>query len=87
MDPSDLSRVERVILDRFWEKCRIAGGVRAGYVLRRDAIHYIADDHPGLDFDEGLDSLEKRGLLKPNEERNFWFLAEPGAEVLTALHG
>lgn len=81
----DLSEVERVILDRFREKCRIAGGARAGYVLRRDAIRFVADEHPGLDFDQGLESLEERGLLKANEEKSLYFLAEPGVEALAGL--
>lgn len=82
----ELTTAERAILDRFYEKCRMAGGVRTGYMLRKQAICYIQDDHPDLDLEEGLATLTEKGLLLSSESGDLYYLAEPGAEALTALN-
>lgn len=58
----------RIILDRFQEKCRAAGGPRPGYVLRRRALLYHADEYPGVDLEQGLESLVEQALLKKSED-------------------
>ena len=80
----ELTPIENVILERFYEKCRLAGGVRPGYMLRRDAIAYYGHEHPELDYDEGLSSLVERNLLKVNEGGNLFYLSGTGAVHLGA---
>ena len=80
----ELSPIEKVILERFYDKCRLAGGVRVGYMLRREAISYYHHEHPELDYDEGLSSLVERDLLKVNEGGNLFYLSAGGAEYLGA---
>lgn len=81
----NLSASEKVIMDRFLEKSRIAGGARPGYMLRKASILYIQEEHPGVDFEDGLSSLLARDLLKANEGGNLYYLTASGAEVLTEL--
>lgn len=76
----ELSQAERIILDRFEEKCRMAGGPRVGFVLRKEAIRAVA----GNDVDAGLSGLVEKGLLLPNEEGSFYFLSQQGVEALQA---
>ena len=71
-----------IILDRYAEKCRLAGGPRVGYVLRKQAILYVADDHPGVDLEAGLQSLVEAGLVKANESGEFYFLTAAGVEKM-----
>ena len=82
-----MTTADRVILERYREKSLAAGGVRPGYVLRRDAILYIADRHPDLDLESGLESLVDQDLLKANEEASFFFLTSSGAEKIAELFG
>lgn len=78
-----MSRTARdIILDRYAEKCRLAGGPRVGYVLRKQAILYIADDHPDADLETGLEALVEVGLVKPNESGDFYFLTAAGVEKI-----
>ena len=83
----DLTPIEKLIMERFEEKCRVVGGVRAGYMLRRESISYFQDQHPELDYGEGLESLVERQLLKVNEGGNLFYLSEIGAELLGAEAG
>lgn len=71
-----------IILDRYREKCRMAGGPRAGFVLRRRALLYIQPEHSGLDLEAGIAALEDQGLLKANESGSFLFLTQAGVDVL-----
>ena len=82
-----MTDADRVILERYHDKCRAAGGPRAGYVLRRDAILYVADRYPDLDLEGGLASLVDLELIKANEEASFYFLTAAGVEKLTELFG
>lgn len=82
-----MNTADRVILDRYREKGRIAGGIRPGYVLRRDAILYMADRHPEVDLESGLDSLVEQGLLKANEAGSFFFITAAGVEKIAELFG
>ncbi len=75
---------EDIILDRYYEKCRMAGGPRKGYVLRKEAILYDAGDS---DLEPGLDALVEAGLLKASESGNFYFLTEAGVERLAERAG
>jgi hypothetical protein len=78
----DLTAAERAVLERFREKCTIAGGPRAGYTLRLAAIRQVAAQHPGVDLDAGLAGLVEKGLLKRNEKGDFYYLAAAGAALL-----
>ncbi len=79
----DLTTVEQVILDRFYEKSRMAGGPRTGYMLRKQAVVCLADEHPDLDFEAGLASLVDKGLLLASESGILYYLSEAGAEALS----
>lgn len=72
-------RAADIILDRYAEKCRLAGGPRVGYVLRKQAILYVAEDHPDVDLEGGLAGLVEDGILKPSESGVFFFLTAAGA--------
>lgn len=78
----ELTKVEQVILDRFAEKCRIAGGLRAGYMLREEAICYYKDESPELDFEQGLEQLVAKDLLKVNEGGGLYYLTAAGVAHL-----
>ena len=78
----DYSPVERLVLERFREKTAVAGGPRAGYVLRRQAIRYPHPDLGDAELDAALAGLVERGLLAPNEARDFFFLTEAGVAAL-----
>lgn len=80
----DLTTVEQVILDRFWEKSRMAGGPRTGYMLRKQAVLRLESDHPDLDFEVGLEALTDKGLLMRTEGGALYYLSEAGAERLNA---
>ncbi len=77
--------VERAILERYRDKCAIAGGPREGYVLRRRAIGLGA---PGADpqaVDGALAGLVERGLLAASEKRDFYFLTAAGVREVETL--
>lgn len=80
----DLSKVEKIILGRFDERCYRAGGIKPGYGMRVRAIRFAEATHPELDFDSGLESLKEKGVLQANEEGTWMYLTEKGAEVLEA---
>jgi hypothetical protein len=82
----ELSSVEKVILNRFHEKTRIAGGARTGYMLRKQAVCVLAGDYPDLDFEAGLGTLAEKGLLIASESGELYYLSEEGAEAVSA-HG
>ncbi|MFQ5527587.1 MAG: hypothetical protein ACE5GX_15165 [Thermoanaerobaculia bacterium] len=73
-DPS----ATQIILDRYAEKCRLAGGPRVGYVLRKQAILHVAEDFPGVNLEAGLDTLVEDGLVKASESGDFYFLTAAG---------
>jgi len=77
------SAEEQRVLDRFIEKTRIAGGPKAGYMMRRDSIAYGLDDPDRLRG--ALDSLVEKGLLKLNEGGDRFYLTADGAEQLAEL--
>ena len=76
--------VEELIMDRFYEKSRMAGGPRPGYMLRKQAVLCLQDDHPELDLDAGVAALVDQGLLLPNEGGDLLYLSEAGSEALAA---
>ncbi len=76
---------ESWILNRFFEKCRIAGGPKAGYVLRKAAINYGIDQSRESEFDECLTGLVDQGVLMSNETSTLFFLTSKGVEVLSAM--
>ncbi len=76
----ELTGAEKAIIDRYHEKTRIAGGPRKGYVLRQRAICYEAEDEDRCAA--GLEGLVGKGLLRPSEDRRFYFLTEAGVELL-----
>jgi hypothetical protein len=72
-----------ILLERYREKCHMAGGPRAGFVLRRRALLYVQSEHPDLDLEAGISTLEDQGLLKSSESGSFLFLTQAGVEALT----
>ena len=80
----DFSDGESRVLERFAEKCRIAGGPKAGYNLRRDSIIYGWDAGRVEAADAGLASLVDRGLLAANEAGDRFSLTEEGVVAVTA---
>jgi len=77
----DLSAAEQIVMDRFREKTHIAGGPRAGYVLRREAVAYAQE--PGFDLDAALATLVEQGLLASSEGGEWIYLTESGTEALS----
>ncbi len=75
---------ENVVLDRFRQRCRVAGGPRAGYVLRRASILYVQKDHPELDLESGISELVSQQILKANETGSFLFLTAEGIDRLSS---
>jgi len=73
---------QKIILARYAEKCRLAGGPRVGYVLRKQAILYDADDYPGVDLEAGLAALIEDGMIRPSESGDFCFLTAAGVEKI-----
>jgi len=69
-------------MSRFHQKCRIAGGAKPGYNLRRQAIEAGLADSPGSVVDEGLTSLMEKGLLVSNEAGDRFSLTATGVEAI-----
>lgn len=76
-----------IILERFKSKGQIAGGARAGFVLRRDSILYVQDQHPSLDLAAGLDQMVAEDLLKANETKSHYFLTAEGLAKIELPNG
>ena len=76
------SETESEILDRFREKCRIAGGAKPGYNLRRQAIEAGVAEPGAEAMSQGLASLVEQGLLASNEAGDRFILTETGAEAI-----
>lgn len=74
---------EALVLSVFKEKCRRAGGLKAGYNLRREAIQYGGTDDEKTASDEALGSLVERGLLAGNEGGDRFILTEEGVAALS----
>lgn len=83
----ELSPSERAVWGRFYEKCRIAGGAAAGYVLRRGALRALEDGERAADVDGALAALVDKGLLLKAEDGVRYLLTEAGAEQLQAPPG
>jgi hypothetical protein len=77
------SEAETSVLNRFQEKCRIAGGAKPGYNLRRQAIEAGAVAG-GEAVAGGLASLVEKGLLASNEAGDRFILTETGVEAINA---
>lgn len=71
-----------IVLKRFADKCRIAGGPKPGYMLRKESIQYGLDDPLVEATEKALEELVERGLLAPNESGERYFLTESGVEAL-----
>jgi hypothetical protein len=84
-ESSARSPVERLILERFREKTHLAGGAKAGYVLRRHAIRAPHPEIPDAEFDAAFSSLLAGGLLAANEASPVVFLTEAGVEAVREL--
>jgi hypothetical protein len=79
--------VERAILERYRDKCAMAGGPREGYVLRRQAIALGAPQASPETLDGALAALVERGLLAANDRRDLYFLTAAGVGEVGALQG
>ena len=60
----------------------MAGGARTGYMLRKDAVCVLSDDHPDLDFEAGLGLLTGKGLLLASESGSLYYLSEAGVDAV-----
>lgn len=78
------SESETVVMNRFRDKCLVAGGARAGYNLRRQSIQYGMDATEAEAADAGIASLVERGVLIANEDGDRIILTQAGAEALGA---
>ena len=74
---------EEILLDRYRQKCAMAGGPRPGFVLRRRALLYTQPEHPGIDLAAGIATLEKQGLVKASESGDFLFLTAAGVKEIS----
>lgn len=70
------------VLERFAEKCRIAGGAKPGYMLRKESIQYGLEDAALAATEEALAALVERGVLVANDAGDRYFLTEAGVEEL-----
>jgi hypothetical protein len=73
---------QQLVLERFREKCRMAGGPRPGFVLRRKAVLFVQGDHPEVDLEQGIAMLVEKGVLKASDNGDFLFLTAAGVEEL-----
>lgn len=80
----NLSHSEAAIMGHYDEKTRIAGGVKAGYLLRLESIRRLQNGDPQLDVDRGLGGLVEKDLLQPTEKGDRYYLTEAGAEYLSS---
>lgn len=80
----DLSQSEAAIMAHYYEKTRIAGGVKAGYLLRLESIRRLQNGDPQVDVDQGLSGLVEKDLLQPTEKGDRYYLTEAGAEYLSS---
>ena len=76
-DPADY------VLSVFKEKCRLAGGVKAGLGLRLQLIQYGASNEERLACDEAISKLVEDGLLVGNESGNRLIITEDGVAALS----
>ena len=78
---------EEILLDRYRQKCLMAGGPRPGFVLRRRALLYTQPEHPGVDLAAGITTIEEKGLIKASESGDFLFLTAAGVEAIGGTPG
>ena len=78
----DLTATEQTVMERFAYKTHIAGGAKAGYVLRRQAIAAAAETGAVAEVDSAIAALVGRGLLITSEGGEFVYLTEAGVESL-----
>ena len=76
----NLSAAEQTVMDRFAQKTHIAGGPRAGYVLRKQAVG--SEQEPDFDLDGGIAALVDKGLLATSEGGEWVYLTPEGAAQL-----
>jgi len=74
----DLTDAEQTVMQRFAHKTHIAGGAKAGYVLRRQTILSGAE----TEVEGGIAALVERGLLTVSDGGEFVYLTEDGAAAL-----
>jgi hypothetical protein len=80
----ELSKAEQVVLARFNERGQRAGGVKAGFGMRAQAIRYVAPE-AAADIDRALQGMVEKGWVKPNAAGTWFFLTETGVEKVTAV--
>lgn len=76
------SQAEQIVLDRFRQRCHIAGGVQVGYGMRGEAIRY--GQPSGIDLDSALLGMVEKGWLKVNAAGTWYFLTAEGVERVKA---
>lgn len=76
----NLTTAEQTVMERFAYKTYIAGGAKAGYVLRRQAIAAAAGAES--EVDGALATLVGRGLLTASEGGEFVYLTAAGVSTL-----
>jgi len=73
---------EAQVVRVFKEKCRLAGGAKAGFNLRRESILYGTSDEQRLACDEAIGTMVESGLLVGNEPGDRFILTEDGVAAL-----
>lgn len=75
---------ENRIRDVLAERCRIAGGARAGFSLRRTALQALASNGGEIDeIEAAVDALVAAGRLAANESNSRVYLTEAGVAWLS----
>jgi len=74
---------EASVLSVFKERCRRAGGLKAGFNLRQQSIRYNVPDEEKSACDEAIASLVGKGLLVGNEPGDRYSLTEDGVAALS----
>ena len=76
----DTTKAEQAVLNRFRERCHIAGTVAVGYGMRADAIRLAGPRSPSLDIDQALAGMVEKSWLKRNEAGTWYYLTAEGVE-------
>ncbi len=76
----DFSAQEGAILNRLYEKTRVAGGATAGYLMRIAVLSGAGD---AADAQAALERLTDKGLLQRTEAGDRYLLTEEGAELVS----
>ena len=54
-------------------------------MMRKQSIVYFSEEHTELNLEQGLESLVDKGLVKPSDDAERYYLSEDGVEALRRL--